>query len=81
MTISAMKKKVSPLSPVQPEDDYLSEEEADDDSDDAPEEESTSKARSDILSEQKRLQQVEAELKKQEGRKESIDCVIHNNSR
>lgn len=65
--------KVSPLSPVQPEDDYLSEEEEeeddDDDSDDAPEEESTSKARSDILSEQKRLQQVEAELKKQEREK------------
>ena len=60
---------MSPLSPVQPEDDYLSEEEADDDSDDAPEEESTSKARSDILSEQKRLQQVEAELKKQEREK------------
>lgn len=66
--------KVSPLLPVQPEDDYLSEEEEeddddDDDSDDAPEEESTSKARSDILSEQKRLQQVEAELKKQEREK------------
>ena len=77
---------MSPLSPVQPEDDYLSEEEEeeddDDDSDDAPEEESTSKARSDILSEQKRLQQVEAELKKQERRKgKHWICVIHNNSR